>query len=139
MKTIRARADLGLLVIRLVVGLVFIMHGYQKLFVYGFAGIGEGFAKMGIPMPMVMGPAIGILETFGGIALIIGFGTRIVGLLLACDMLGAIMFVHIKNGFFGPMGVEFVLTLLAAALALALAGAGEMSVDAAMGRKTVEP
>jgi putative oxidoreductase len=139
MNSIRTRADLGLLVIRLVTGLVFLMHGYQKVFVYGFAGIGDGFAKMGIPMPMVMGPAIGILETLGGIALIIGFGTRIVGLLLACDMLGAIMMVHIKNGFFVPMGVEFVLTLFAAALALALAGAGDLSVDAAMRRKTAVP
>ena len=139
MNSIRPRADLGLLAIRLATGLVFLMHGYQKVFTYGFAGIGDAFGKMGIPMPTVMGPAIGILELVGGIALIIGLGTRIVGLLLALDMAGAITMVHMKNGFFSPTGIEFVLMLFAASLALGLAGAGEMSVDAVMSRKNTAP
>ena len=109
------------------------------MFVYGFAGIGDAFTKMGIPMGTVMGPAIGLLELLGGIALIIGLGTRIVALLLACDMLGAFTLVHMKNGFFIPNGFEFVFVLFAASLALALSGAGEMSVDATMGRKTAAP
>jgi putative oxidoreductase len=139
MNSIRTRADLGLLVLRLASGIVFFMHGYQKVFTFGFAGIGEGFTKMGIPMGSVMGPTIGLLELLGGIALIIGLGTRIVALLLACDMLGAFAFVHMKNGFFIPNGFEFVFVLFAASVALALAGAGEMSVDTKMRRRTATP
>ena len=139
MTPIRTRVDIGLLVLRVVTGLVFLMHGYQKVFVYGFAGVGGGFEKMGIPMPTVMGPAIGILELVGGIALMIGLFTRVFGLLLALDMTGAIVMVHFKNGFFLPMGFEFVLMLFAGSAALALAGAGEPSVDAMMGRKNAAP
>lgn len=139
MNSIRARADLGLLVLRVATGIVFLMHGYQKVFTYGFAGVGDAFTKMGIPMGTLIGPAIGLLELLGGIALIIGLGTRIVGLLLSCDMLGAIALVHGKNGFFLPMGFEFVFLLFAASLALALAGAGDMSVDARMSRRTTTP
>jgi putative oxidoreductase len=139
MNSIRVRADLGLLVLRLATGIVFLMHGYQKVFTYGFAGVGDAFTKMGVPVGTVMGPAIGLLELLGGIALIIGLGTRIVALLLACDMLGAFMLVHMKNGFFMPTGFEFVFVLCAASLALALAGGGEMSVDAKMGRRTTTP
>ena len=136
MNSIRTRADLSLLVLRLATGIVFLMHGYQKVFTYGFASVGDAFSKMGIPMGTVMGPAIGLLELLGGIALIIGLGTRIVALLLACDMLGAFTLVHMKNGFFLPAGFEFVFVLFAVSLALAFAGGGEMSVDATMGRRT---
>lgn len=139
MNSIRTRADLGLLVLRLATGIVFLMHGYQKVFTYGFAGVGDAFSKMGVPMGTGMGPAIALLELLGGVALIIGLGTRVVALLLACDMLGAFSLVHVKNGFFLPAGFEFVLVLFAASLALALAGGGEMSVDEKMSRRTAAP
>jgi putative oxidoreductase len=76
-----------------------------------------------------MAPLITLLEFFGGIALIAGFLTRLVGLGLALDMLGAIAFVHIKGGFFMPTGYEFALTLLVASLGFAIAGPGALSVD----------
>ena len=138
MTTIRTRADLGLLVLRIATGLIFLMHGYQKVSM-GLGNVGAGFAKMGIPMGTVMGPAIGLLELVGGVALIIGLLARVFGLLLACDMLGAFTFVHIKNGFFLPQGYEFVMILFAASLALALAGAGDLSVDANMHKRTAAP
>jgi putative oxidoreductase len=133
------RIDAGLLVLRMVVGVVFLAHGWQKLFVSGLSGTTAGFTQMGVPMPEVTGPLIAGIELVGGIGLILGLWTRVFGVLLAADMLGAIAFVHLVNGFFLPGGIEFVLTLCAASATLALAGAGFYSIDDVMRRKrTIE-
>src|SRR5262250_1276633 len=117
----------GLTVLRIVVGIVFLMHGYQKLFKMGFHGVEGFFGHLGIPLPLVAAVVVTLLEFGGGILLIAGVLVRPVGALLACDMLVAIIKVHWGHGFFGG-GVEFPLTLLAAAICLALAGGGALSL-----------
>jgi len=119
--------SIGLAILRVAVAAVFINHGRQKLFVYGFAGVTGAFTQMGVPFPGVMGPLIGLLEFFGGIALAVGFLTRLLGVAFALDMLGAILLVQLKKGF---SGYEFEFLLLGASAALFLTGAGRFSVDA---------
>jgi putative oxidoreductase len=126
-----ARADLGLLLVRGAVGLSFLMHGAQKVFTRGIAGVTEGFAGMGMPMAGVLAPLVSLGELLGGIALLAGFLSRLAGAGLAIIMLGAMVFVHLKNGFFvSSGGIELVLLLGAGAAGIALAGPGRYSVDA---------
>ena len=129
------RVSAALAVLRGVVGIIFVAHGAQKLFTYGLAGVSGSFAGMGIPLPGIAGPAVAFLEFFGGIALILGLLTRLAALGLAITMLGAIFMVHLAAGFFMPQGYEFVLALFGVAVALAVAGAGEYSLDAVIARR----
>lgn len=131
----RSRAEIALAVLRIVVGIVFIAHGAQKLFVYGHAGVAGGFVKMGIPLPEITSWIVAIVEFFGGIALVLGIVTELAAALLAIDMLCAIVLVHMKNGFFAPMGAEFPLSLLASAVALIIGGGGAWSVDRRIRRR----
>lgn len=115
--------------LRVVVGLVFVVHGGQKLFAFGLAGTAGFLGSLGIPLPTVAAVALIAVELLGGLALLVGAFTRVAALLLAADMLGAALLVHLPKGFFLPDGVEFVLTLLGGTLTLAGTGPGMLSVD----------
>lgn len=127
--------NLALAVLRLVIGATFIMHGGQKLFVYGFAGVSGAFAQMGMPMPGLLGPFVALVEFFGGIAIILGLLTRLASFGLAIIMVVAILAVHLNAGFFNPKGFEFPLALLGGLVALCLAGAGAFSLDAVIDQR----
>lgn len=127
--------DVGLAILRIAVGLVFLAHGGQKLFQFGFEGVTGAFGQMGIPFPGLTGPLVAIVEFVGGVALVLGFATRLAALFLAVDMLGAMLLVHMSGGFFLPAGVEFALTLFAANLALFFMGPGDYSLDHGISRR----
>jgi putative oxidoreductase len=130
-----SRIDAALLVLRLGLGGIMIAHGAQKLFVFGFSGVTGAFTQMGIPAPGIMGPFIALVEFLAPIALFLGLFTRLAAFGLMCDMLGAIFFVHMAGGFFAPKGIEFPLSLAIGFLALTLAGAGNLSIDARMAER----
>ncbi|MGR9047616.1 DoxX family protein [Halobacillus faecis] len=94
--------ELGLTVLRLVLGLIFIVHGAQK-FSGGIEGTVGFFSSLGIPG--VLAYFVALVELLGGILIIIGFGTRVFAGLFAFIMLGAIFTVKINQGFVG--GMEF--------------------------------
>jgi putative oxidoreductase len=120
----------GIALLRIVVGIVFVMHGQQKLFEMGVGGVGGFFASLGVPAPQLAAVVVSLLETAGGVALILGVLTRLFGLLLTGDMLVALLLVHRPNGFFaGDGGVDLVLLLGAAALTLALTGPGALALN----------
>ena len=131
----RRQIDTALAVLRVVLGITFILHGGQKLFVFGFAGVSGAFAQMGIPAPGVLGPFVAFVEFFGGIAILLGLLTRLAALGIAATMVVAILTVHLRNGFFAPTGVEFPLSLLGSAIALIISGAGDFSLDAVIGKR----
>ena len=125
--------DLALLILRVVLGIVMIYHGWPKLTNLG--GTIEGFTGMGIPLPAVAAIFATVAEVLGGMLMLVGAFTDIAGLMFAIDMLGAIIFVHAKNGFSaGKGGIEFPLLLLATALAIALAGPGRYAVGRSTSR-----
>ena len=128
--------SIGLAVLRVAVAAVFINHGRQKLFVYGFAGVTGAFTQMGVPFPGVTGPFIALLEFFGGIALLIGLLTRLIALGFVFDMLVAILLVQLKRGFWG---YELEFLLLTSSVALFLTGAGRFSVDALLAGRNEAP
>ena len=126
---------LGIALVRIVTGVVFAAHGYQKFFVYGLDGAVGAFGQMGVPAPSITAPLVAVVELAGGIALIIGLLTRLAALGLAINMLGAIFLVRIAGGFFAPNGEEFEIVLIVNSLALVLAGAGALSADEAIARR----
>ena len=120
----------GMLPLRAVVGLVFLMHGGQKLFYFGIAGVADMLAKMGFVFPQLFAVLLIAIEVVGAIAILFGLYTRAAGVVLALEMVIAIFVARVAGGFFTPYGYEFELTLFGACLTLAAVGAGGISIDA---------
>jgi putative oxidoreductase len=123
----------ALTVLRVIVGFIFAAHGWQKFNEFTIAGTQAAFGKMGVPAADVVAPIVATIELVGGIALIAGVLTRVFAAVLALDMLGALFLVHAPAGLFADKGgYELVLALAATAAAVALTGAGRISIDAAV-------
>ena len=130
--------NVGLLLLRLVVGLTLAAHGSQKLFGWfggpGLDATGQFFAMLGFPPGRRHALMAGLAETGGGLLLAVGLFTPFAAAAIIGVMLVAIVSVHIKKGFFAQNGgYEYNLVLAVAALALAFAGPGSLSVDALLG------
>jgi putative oxidoreductase len=128
-------AALGLLLVRLVVGLLFIGHGAQKLFGwfggYGPKGTGGWMDSIGMKPGIVMAVAAGLMELVGGALFASGLFTPLAAVLIALTMLGAIVKVHGQNGIWAAAnGYEYPLVLLVVVIGIALTGAGAYSLDA---------
>jgi putative oxidoreductase len=127
--------DLGLLIIRLVIGVLFIGHGAQKLFGwfggYGLKGTGGWFDSIGMKPGVTMALLAGLTELFGGILFALGLLTPLAGIMIAGTMLMAIIKVHAPNGLWSTAnGYEYNLTLLVVAIGIALIGPGQYALDA---------
>jgi|SRR5579884_1666643 len=147
--------SLGLLVLRVVIGGIFAIHGYPKIFGGPGKGkdvppevtnlLGEGFAQsmdnggiqntanflqgIDIPYPQMAAIALAATELGGGLALILGWQTRLAALALTFSQLVAVEKVHGKQGLVAPGGYERNAALTAATVCLALAGPGAIALD----------
>ncbi|WP_320779410.1 DoxX family membrane protein [Streptomyces sp. CRN 30] len=124
--------SVGLLILRLVLGLTVAAHGAQKLFGWfgggGLDGTGQFFEMSGYPSGKMMALVAGLTETFGGLALVLGLLTPLAGAAVLGTMINALA-VKWGGGFFAPEGVEYEVLLTAGAAALALTGPGTIAVD----------
>jgi len=133
------RAGWGITVLRIIVGIIFMAHGSQKLFGWfgggGLAGTAQFMESLGLTPGTLMAALSGGAEFFGGLALVIGLLARPAAVALIGLLLVAIFSVHINNGLFMQNnGYEFALALLGGAVAVLFEGAGRASVDAAISR-----
>lgn len=120
--------DVADLLFRLLVGLLFVPHGYAKLFVNP-EFFHKFFGGLGLNPPIFFTYFIGGLEFFGGLAVALGLLTRPIAFMLFIDMTVAAILVHLPRGWSGPGGAEYVVTLAVISLVLAMRGSGRLSVD----------
>lgn len=126
--------NLGLLALRVIVGLLFFGHGTQKLFGWfgghGLAATGGFFEQLGLPNGKRQAAMAGLAEAGGGLLLALGLLTPLATALLTATMLVAVAKVHFSKGLWVTNGgYEYNLVLVAAAFAVAAIGAGKWSLD----------
>lgn len=119
--------------LRIIAGIGFIMHGLPKLL--DIPGTQNSFINMGLPPDLAI--IIGLLETIGGLAILLGILTRIAAGLLAINMIGAIIQVKISKGFIG--GYELDLLYLAIMISLMITGPGNFSIEKNILKREIFP
>ncbi|HCN57898.1 MAG TPA: oxidoreductase [Exiguobacterium sp.] len=130
--------DLGLFLIRLVIGLTFAAHGTQKLFGWfgghGIAGTGGWFESIGMKPGKTLALTAGLAELIGGLLFAGGLFLWFAAALIIVSMLVAIIKVHGQNGYWVTQnGYEYNMALIVIALGVALIGAGDYSLAAMLG------
>jgi putative oxidoreductase len=134
----RPVAPMGYALTRVFTAAVLIPHGIQKLFFGGAAGsvAGKAFTDWGLPEPLLWANAIGVLELFGGILLLLGLLTRPVALLFAIELLVFIFGVHIDKGWlWNKGGYQYPTFLFVLMLAFVVRGGGHYSLDRRIGKE----
>jgi putative oxidoreductase len=132
--------SVGLLVLRLFLGLGIMAHGYQKFFVFGVSGFAGFLEKLGAPAPQASAWLSASAELAGGLLIAVGLLTRLAAVPLAINMAVAAFVAH--SGYFitnTPPGREYALNLGAAFVALALTGAGRYSIDHVLASRQQPP
>ncbi|MTB70979.1 DoxX family membrane protein [Arsenicicoccus sp. MKL-02] len=118
---------------RILLGLVLIAHGWQKLTIIGIDGVAAQMARSGVPVPTLAAIVAATIEFVGGICILLGLFTWVAGSLVALLMAGAYAFVHRGNGVLVDNGGwELVAAIGVAALLLALTSPGDLSLDQAL-------
>ena len=119
----------GIAIIRISIGLTFIMHGGQKLFIHRMDKVTMMMTANGLPVPRLCAILVSTAEFFGGIALVAGFYTRLAAAPMAFTMVVALLAVKLNGGYFLPDGYEYVLVLLAGSIALIFTGSGALAIN----------
>lgn len=122
--------DGALLFLRLVIGAVFVAHGWDKIFLTGVPETAAQFAEMGIPQAQMTVWLVAIVEIIAGALLILGLLGPFVAGVLIVEMFAVLWFVHINNGLFiSDGGFEYALVLIAALSIVVTFGSGRASLD----------
>lgn len=124
MVLLKRNVELGLFIVRVLTGIIFLLHGFSK-FQGGIGGTTGFFQSIGLPG--FLAPVVAIIEILGGLLLILGLLTRIAGVALTVIMVGVLLTAKAGQPFM--MGTEFDYLLLFTSLQLALAGSALLSVD----------
>jgi len=140
--------------LRVMLGIGFVFHGWPKLFSsqdhQGFVGM---LGALGVPAPEITAWVVGLAETVGGVALIVGAFVAVASVVLIVDMVVAMITVHAPNGFnfihitgmgkdgpvFGMPGAEVNLLYIAGLLALVIGGAGGWSIESLLRERNAPP
>jgi putative oxidoreductase len=130
--------DIGLLIVRLVVGLTFAAHGAQKVLGWwagpGFAGWTGAMTRMGLRPPVLWAALSSGVELVGGLLFALGLLTPVAAALLVAQSVYIVLRAHLPKGFWNKNGgIEFPLQLLAGSLLITFSGPGAIAVDPAVG------